>query len=313
MRPRVLIAEPDGFSPAAVARLSERCEVELRACDAAGIDAALATHDVVWFRLAHRFDAARLAKATRCRVLATPVTGLDHVDLQSCSARGIRVVSLKGEVEFLRTVRATAELTVALALALLRHVPGAAASVRAGAWDRDAFRGRELYGKTAGLVGMGRLGSIVAGFFRAFGMEVLGVDPRPDFPHALATRVDSLEELLGRADLVSLHVSYDASTHHLIDAGAFAAMRPGAFLVNTSRGGVVDEAALLRALESGRLAGAALDVLQGEPTIDATHPIVAAAKLRDDLLVLPHVGGNTFESFEKTELFLAGRVLEALG
>ena len=146
-----------------------------------------------------------LAQATRCRILATPVTGLDHIDLAACRELGIRVVSLRGEVEFLRTVRATAELTVALTLALLRHIPQAVAAVQAGHWDRDQFRGQELYGKTIGLVGVGRLGSLVAGYFRAFGADVLGYDPRADFPSQLCTRVGDLDELLRRSDIVSIH------------------------------------------------------------------------------------------------------------
>ncbi len=181
MSRRILIAEPLDFSPRAVSLLAQAADVELRACDRDGLAQALAEFDVVWFRLAQRLDRALLARATRCRILATPVTGLDHIDLEACRELGIRVVSLRGEVEFLRTVRATAELTLGLTLALLRQIPQAAASVVSGAWDRDRFRGQELYGKTIGLVGVGRLGSLVAGFFRAFGAEVLGYDPRPIF------------------------------------------------------------------------------------------------------------------------------------
>ena len=140
----------------------------------------------MWFRLAHRIDKSFFEQPVRLRVLATPVTGLDHIDLEACRGHGVRVVSLKGEVEFLKSIRATAELTIALTLALLRQIPEAASSVEAGHWNRDAFRGRELFGRTAGLVGVGRLGTIVAGYLRAFGMEVLGYDPRPDFPHEAA-------------------------------------------------------------------------------------------------------------------------------
>jgi D-3-phosphoglycerate dehydrogenase len=311
-RPKILVAEPRDFSPEAVSVLERAGTVELRACGRDQLGQAFRDYDVVWFRLSQRVDADLLGEAPRCRILATPVTGLDHIDLEACRARGIRVVSLRGETEFLKRVRATAELTVGLTLALLRQIPAAAVSVRAGAWDRDRFRGTELYEKTVGLVGLGRLGTIVAGYFRALGMEVLGYDPRPDFPAHVATRVPSLAALVARADVVSLHVSYDASTRHIIDAPVLAAMRPGAILVNTSRGGVVDETALLDALRRGHLGGAALDVLEGEPTIDASHPLVAWAKTHDHLLIVPHIGGNTRESFVKTETFLAGRVVEAL-
>ena len=148
---------------------------------------------------------------------------------------------------FLRNVRATAELTVGLAIALVRHIVPAANSVHDGVWNRDLFRGGELYGNTAGIVGMGRLGTLVAGLLRAFGMKVLGYDPRDDFPVEAAERTASLEELLGRSDLVVLLVRDDESTRHLIGAQQFAAMRAGAVLVNTSRGGIVNEQALLAA------------------------------------------------------------------
>jgi D-3-phosphoglycerate dehydrogenase len=201
---------------------------------------------------------------------------------------------------------------LALALALLRNIPSAAQSVCQGFWNRDLFRGHELFGKTVGIVGMGRLGTIVAGCFRAFGMDVLGYDPRPDFPHGAARRVEDLDLLIEASDVLSLHVSYSESTRHLIGQEQLSRVRPGAVLVNTSRGGVVDEQALLAALEGGRLAGAALDVLDGEPHVDAGHPLVAYARERSNLLVVPHIGGNTYESFEKTETFLARRLVEVL-
>jgi D-3-phosphoglycerate dehydrogenase len=196
-------------------------------------------------------------------------------------------------------------------LSLLRRIPAAAEHVRTGGWNRDLFRGRELFGHTAGLVGMGRLGEITAGYFKAFGMDVLGYDPRGDFPHHAARRVDSLVELMAQSDVVSVHVNYEPQTRHLIGRRELAAMRKQAVLINTSRGGIIDEQALAEAIETGAIAGAALDVLDGEPQT-AGHPLVKLAQNTDRLLIVPHVGGNTLESFEKTECFLAARVLEAL-
>lgn len=309
---RILIAEPLDFSPAAKAVLDEVAEVELRAVPEGALAGAFAAYDVVWLRLGHRVGARDLRDAPRCRILAVPATGTDHVDVAACERAGIRVLSLRGEVEFLKGVRATAEMTLALALALFRRLPEALEHVLAGGWERDRFRGRELAGKTAGVVGVGRLGEMVARLFAAFGMRVLGFDPHRDFPPEVAERRDRLEQLLAESDLVSLHVPYLPETRHLIGASAFAAMKPGAVLVNTSRGGVVDEVALLRALESGRLGGAALDVLEGEPGISREHPVVAAALRDRRLLLVPHLGGNTRESLEKAEVFLAGKVAAAL-
>jgi D-3-phosphoglycerate dehydrogenase len=312
MRPKILIAEPLDFSAAALKTLQSAGDVELRACDHGELAAAFGSYDVIWFRLAHRIDADLLGAEPRCRILATPVTGLDHIDLAACDARGVRVMSLRGETEFLKNVRATAELTVGLMISLLRNIPAANSAARQGNWDRDRFRGSELFGRTVGIVGMGRLGTLVAGYFRAFGSRVIGYDPRDDYPINAAERVGRLDELLSQSDIVVLLVKFDESTRNLIGSREFSRMKPGAVLVNVARGGVVDETALQAALESGRLAGAALDVLSGEPAISADHPIVAYAREHDNVLLTPHIGGNTVESFEKTENFLAERVAQAL-
>jgi D-3-phosphoglycerate dehydrogenase len=312
-RRRILLAEPADFSPAALAILERNAEVVAEPRDADGMRRALNEFDAIWFRLGHRITAEMLGAGTRCRLLATPVTGLDHIDLEACARQGVRVVSLRGEVDFLRTVRATAELTVALMLGLMRRLVPAAGHVAGGGWNRDEFRGHELHGKVLGIVGMGRLGQIVAGYADAFGMDVIGFDPRPDYPAVRGRRADSLDDLLRESQIVSLHVSYGPSTRRLIGAREFALMRPDAVLINTARGGVIDEAALLRALDEQGIAGAALDVLADEPAIGTDHPLVRYAGRRDNLLLTPHIGGNTTESFEKTEVFLAGRVVAALG
>lgn len=312
VRPRVLIAEPDRFSPRAVEILRQAAEVELREVSGNDLRDAFSRHDAIWIRLGRLVDASTLGPQPRCRILVAGVTGLDHIDLAACAERGVRVLSLKGETEFLRDVRATAELAVGLVLALIRRIPAAAAHVRAGGWDRGLFRGHELFGKTAGIVGMGRLGTQVAHVLAAFGMRVLGYDPRPDFPEGLGERCGTLEELLARSDVVSLHVPYGPQTRRLIGRSELQAMKSTAVLVNTSRGGVIDEAALLEALSSGRLGGAALDVLEGEPAIDATHPVIRALASHDNLLVVPHLGGCTAESLDKTEVFLAERLVAAL-
>ena len=310
---QIFIAEQQEFSTVAADLLRSAGEVTL--VDASGSDlaAAFRNFDVVWVRLAHRIDKQVLGAAPRARILATPVTGLDHIDLDACEANGIRVVSLRGEVDFLRSVRATAELTIALMLALIRRIPAARESVKRGVWNRNLFRGAELFGKTVGIVGVGRLGTIVAGYLRAFGCYVLGHDPRSDFPsNVVDHRCATLDELMTTSDVVTLHVPYGAATRHLIDEAALMRMKRGAFVVNTSRGGVIDERALLAALEKGVLGGAALDVLDGEPGITASHPVVAATQWMENLLVVPHIGGNTAESVAKTEVFLARKVIDAL-
>lgn len=309
--PLVLLAEPEGFSPRALELLRARACVEARPLAPDDLADVLDECDALWFRLAFRIGEDQIGKGRRCRVLATPVTGIDHIDTRVCEQAGIEVVSLKGEVEFLKNVRATAELTVALTLALIRRIPQALASTRAGEWNRDPFRGTELYEKTVGIIGVGRLGSIVAGYFRAFGAKVVAYDIK-DMPAGEIEMLTTLDSLLRISDVVSLHVDYNDGSRNLIGKQQLSLMKPGAVLVNTSRGGVIEESALLEALETRRLEGAALDVLTGEPNVDGSHPVMRYAREHGNLLLVPHIGGNTRESFEKTEVFLAGKVLEAL-
>lgn len=307
-RPRLLIAETDGYTPSALNSFREWTDLTLGPIPPGSIGAALRDYDIVSTRLGHRLRAADIPENCRCRIVAISATGLDHIDLEACGNAGIRIASLKGEVEFLRGVRATAEHTLALMLALVRRLPAAHNSVLQGRWDRDAFRGREVFGRTVGIIGMGRLGSIVAGYCRALGMPVIAYDPRPDFPTELAERCQSIEELMAKAEVITVHVTYDASTRHLISARHFAAVRPGAILINTSRGGLLDQSALLAALVDRRLAGAGLDVIDGEPNVGANHPLVIYAREHDNLVLTPHIAGNTLDSVAKSETFIANKV-----
>jgi D-3-phosphoglycerate dehydrogenase len=306
----ILVAESEGFSPRAVALLRQVGNVVCADLDRPGLLAAVAAADILWVRLRHRLDAEVMAAAPRLKALVTPTTGLNHIDLQEAAERGIRVLSLRGEVEFLQDIRATAEHTVALIFALLRHLPAASTHVRDGGWDRDQFKGRELHQKMVGVVGYGRLGRIVARYLSAFDTEVLTCDPHVE-AHTLAPGVTlmPLSELLRESDLVTLHVNLCEATYRFFGPEQFAVMKPGAWFVNTSRGELVDEAALLHALRSGQLTGAAVDVLCDErATGMGEHPLVVHARTHPNLLVTPHIGGCTVESMAKTEIFLAKRL-----
>ncbi len=308
-RPRVLVTEAAGFSPAAVALLEGAAELQLADLDRPGLLRAARDADVLWVRLRHRIDSEVIGAGPRLRVIVTPTTGLNHIDLAEAGRRDVRVLSLRGESDFLRDVRATAEHTIGLLLALLRRIPAAAEHVRAGGWDRDLFKGGEIHGSVAGVVGYGRLGRRVAQYLRAFGAEVLATDVDAGIEPEEGVRMVTLDELLERSDAVLLHASHSAASHRFFGRARFAAMKPGALFVNTARGELVDEEALLEALESGRLGGAALDVLADERSEGmGGHPLVALARRRPDLIITPHIGGCTAPSMERTETFLAGKL-----
>ncbi len=308
-RPHILIAESDGYDPEAVALYRSLGTVAVEPTGTrAGLLAALKDCTILVVRLRHRLDREAMDHAPNLRAIVTPTTGLNHLDLDEANRRGILVLSLRGETDFLRTIPATAELTWGLILALIRRIPQAAASVREGCWDRDAFRGRDMDGRVLGIVGMGRIGFKVAGYGLAFGMKVQATDPAP-LSLLPGVTMCSLAELLREADIVSLHVPLMPSTTGMIGPAEFAQMKRGACLVNTSRGEVIDETAFARALEDGVLAGAAVDVLGGERGDDPSwlqrHPLAIYARTHDNLIITPHIGGATSESMAATEVYMA--------
>jgi D-3-phosphoglycerate dehydrogenase len=298
---RILNLEPDGYSTDARAILEGVGEY---------VDACwnLTTVDALIVRLAYRIDADFLSEFPRLKYILSATTGLDHIDLIEAEKRGIKVLSLKGETGFLRSIPATAELTWGLILSLLRNIPAAVQSVKSGEWDRDAYKGHDLRGKTLGIIGMGRVGRQVARFGDAFGMSVIGHDKT--FPRN-AEMYWQLDDLLRQADIISIHVPLDESTRGMIGATEFSLMKKGAYLINTSRGEVIDEPALLHALENGHLAGAAVDVMNDERGI-RNPGLLEYARTHDNLIITPHIGGCTFESMAATEIFMANKLAGAV-
>jgi len=309
-KPRILVAESDRFSARAAAILRDIGELRMADLDRANLVQSAAWANVLWVRLRNRIDAEIMAAAPDLRVIVSATTGLNHIDLAEAERRRIRVLSLRGEADFLKEVRATAEHTIGLMLALLRHLPGACSHVLEGGWNRDRFWGGELNEKTAGVIGYGRLGRIVARYLQAFGARVLAADPAvPAHEIEPGVVLSPLVDLLREADLVTLHVNLNGKTRGFFGRDQFAAMKRGAWFINTARGELVDDAALLDALSAGRLRGAAVDVL-GDERSDGMghHRLVAYARERDNLIITPHIGGCTVESVEKTELFLAEKL-----
>ena len=306
----ILVSESRDFAPEARQLLGSIGRVQWEDLTREELPAHLREADVLWVRLRSRIDAGILEAAPHLKIIASPTTGLNHIDMEAALARQIRVLSLRGERQFLRSIRATAEHTIGLILSLLRHVPAAVEHVRGRGWNRDLFRGSELYGRNVGIVGYGRLGPIVAQYLSAFECTVSVCDPfvrREDV--AAPARLVGLDELLATSDVVTVHVDLNPNTQNLFGAGEFRRMRPGAFFINTSRGELVDEAALLEALESGQLGGAALDVICREHKYEDS-PLIEWARSHSNLIITPHIGGCTSESMARSEVFLAGRLRE---
>jgi len=244
-----------------------------------------------------------LAAAPLLRVVGRAGVGVDNIDLQAAASQGVVVVNAPQS-----TTLAVAEHTLALMLALARSIPQADASMKAGRWEKKEMEGIELSGKVLGIIGMGHIGSAVAQRARALGMDVVGYDaliPEQAIRQRGAEPL-SLDELYDRSDFISLHVPLGPQTAGMIGAGVLQRMKPGARLVCTARGGLVDEAALLAALQAGRVAGVALDVFTQEPPGESplvTHPRVIAT---------PHIAAQTAEAQARAGLDIAQEVLAAL-
>ena len=244
-------------------------------------------------------------EAADLKLIAVAATGTDNVDLEAARNRGIRVCNVPGYA-----AQSVAQFTIALILELATRVGGYGQIVRQGAWEKSPMYTRidfstvELSGKKLGIVGYGNIGHRVAEMARGLGMEVL-ISARPGSAGPLSAGRRALDDVLASSDFVSLHCPLTPNTKNIIDGRALALMKPTAFLINTARGALVDEAALIKALREKQLAGAALDVISREPP-PADHPVIRAAKELDNLLVTPHCAWSTREARER----LMNEVLE---
>ncbi|UCD23167.1 MAG: hypothetical protein JSW51_08885 [Gemmatimonadota bacterium] len=245
-----------------------------------------------------------IAVAKNLRVIARAGMGVDNIDVAAATRAGIAVLNTPGA----NTISA-AEHTMALLLALLRNVPQATSSMRSGGWDRKRFGGAELHGKTLSALGLGRIGRHVVRLAQAFGMRVLAHDPyvSPELARELGITLVPLDDALSQADVVTLHMPLTDDTRKIMNASRFALMKATAVLVNTARGGLIDDAALVAALDAGKLGGAALDVFESEP-LAAGSPLRSSEKV----VLTPHLAASTVEAQKRVSLEVCESVKRAL-
>ena len=301
-RPVVLIAEE--LSPATVEALGP--DFDVRTCDGADRDRllpALAEADAVLIRSATKVDAEALDAAPRLKVVARAGVGLDNVDVRAATQHGVMVVNAPTS-----NIVSAAELAVALMLAAARHVAPASAALKQGEWKRSRYTGTELYEKTVGIVGLGRIGVLVAQRLSAFGMKVIAYDPYVQAGRAaqMGVRLVGLDELLEHSDFMSVHLPKTPETLGLIGEEELARVKPSLVLVNAARGGIVDEHALYVAVKEGRVAAAGLDVFASEPCTDS--PLFEL----ENVVATPHLGASTDEAQEKAGIAVARSVRLAL-
>ena len=275
--------------------------------DTARLMVEVADADAVVVRNRTQIRSTLLAACAQVAVIGRLGVGLDNIDMEACETRGILVIPATGA-----NAQAVAEYVVATAMFLLRGVYQSTDKVAGGLWPRAALSaGRETAGKTLGLIGFGGIGRLTARLAAALGMRIIAFDPmlKPDDPVWAATQVGSvsLDALLARSDVVSLHIPLTPQTQNLLSAQRVAAMKPGAIVINTSRGGIADEGAIAAAIKAGALGGAAFDVFEPEP-LPAGNPWAGCA----NVILTPHVAGVTAEANQRVSTLIAAEVAKAL-
>lgn len=257
-----------------------------------------------------RITDAMIASATNLKIISCATTGSDHIERGELKRRGIPVRTLVEDRKLLLNLTPAAELSWALLLACARMLPAAISHVKSGGWNREMFPGVMLKGKRIGIIGCGRIGMWMSRYARAFGMDIVGYDPLlDDFPPQI--RPVSLEELVRTSDFITIHVPLNKDTKELLSEDLFAILKSESILINTSRGAVVDEKALLKALESGRLLAAGLDVLTDEPDIEKS-PLFQYAQTHDNLVITPHCGGFSHDAVRIVCRRAAEKIVEYL-
>lgn len=301
-RPVVLIA--DKLAQSTVEALGDGVEVRwVDGPDRPALLAAVPDADALLVRSATTVDAEVLAAGTKLKIVARAGVGLDNVDVKAATARGVLVVNAPTS-----NIHSAAEHAVTLLLSTARQIPAADASLKAHTWKRSSFNGTEIFGKTVGVVGLGRIGQLFAQRLAAFGTHIVAYDPYVSAARAAQLGIEllTLDELLGRADFISVHLPKTPETAGLIGKEALAKTKPGVIIVNAARGGLIDEAALADAIRSGHVRGAGLDVFSTEPCTDS--PLFEL----DQVVVTPHLGASTSEAQDRAGTDVAASVQLAL-
>jgi D-3-phosphoglycerate dehydrogenase len=301
-KPVVLIAEE--LSPATVDALGPDFDIRtVDGTDRPALLAELASADAILVRSATKVDAEAIAAAPQLKVIARAGVGLDNVDIKAATSAGVMVVNAPTS-----NIISAAELTVGHILSLARHIPAAHGALAQGQWKRSKYTGVELYEKTIGIIGLGRIGALIAARMQAFGTNVIAYDPYITSARAqqLGVQPVSLDELLKQSDFITIHMPKTPETTGMISAEQLKLMKPTAFIVNVARGGLIDEADLAEALKSRTIAGAAVDVFVSEPPTDS--PLLGL----ENIIVTPHLGASTDEAQEKAGVSVAKSVRLAL-
>jgi (S)-sulfolactate dehydrogenase len=302
---RVLVADDLSAEGVQILKAGPGLEVEMKVgLKPPELKAAIGDYDALAVRSASNVTAEVIEAGKKLKLIGRAGVGVDNIDIEAATRRGIVVMNTPGG----NTIT-VAELTVAMMMAVSRHIAQATASTKGGKWEKKRFQGRELFNKTLGVIGIGNIGSVVVERAMGMKMKVLAYDPfiSAEAARRLGCELVTIDELLARCDYVSIHVPLTEQTKNLIGKDALARMKQGAFLINCARGGIVDEAALAEVLRSGHLGGAAFDVFAEEP-VQPDHPLLGL----DNFICTPHLGASTEEAQQAVATALAEQMVDYL-
>ncbi len=311
MKPRVLCMTDLSVAPEARSHLQEVCDLDERPSNRSQLLELIADYDAFWGHTELKLDSDFFSRANKLQAIATASTGRDHIDLDAAEASGVRVLSITRDYGLLDTFTATAECAWMLLLACHRHLRTVTREALIGDWHGNQRIGSQLSGRTLGVLGVGRLGQMTTTFGNAFRMRVIGCDLEP-IEQDWVESVD-FYRLLEESDVICIHVHMTKDNFHLFDSAVLARMKPGSILVNTSRGDIVDEAALINALETGNLSAYGADVVHDEWREHMEEsPLIRYANDHENVIITPHIGGSTSFSLTNARVFTAKKLAHFL-
>jgi len=302
---KILIVEPLDFNPEQISILKKLGQVKTGPFSRDELLKAVKDVDVLIVRLKHIIDKEVLDQASKLKYILSPTTGLNHIDASEAEKRNIEIISLKGEVDFLKTIPSTAEHSFALLLSLLRKIPAAHSHVLEGKWDRDLFKSHNLDSYTLGILGFGRVGKQMAKYAEVFKMPWIFYDLDPQLK-SHPNSEDNLISFLKNIDILSIHIPLTTETKNFLKLSNLKLLKKGSYILNTSRGEIIEEKAVAQLLENNHLAGIATDVLASELSYKERNksPLLKLAKEFDNIIITPHIAGATYESMWLTEEFI---------
>ena len=304
---KILITEPDYFPKDLQKELENYGTVVAKKMKHEELVANVKDVDVLLVRVETSVNKEVLDNAEKLKLIGSMTTGLDHVDIEGTRQKGIELINFPGYA-----TSSTAQYVFTLILNMMRKVPWAFEHFKDEKWERHKFLGRELTGKTLGVIGFGRIGSTVGKYAKSFGMNVIFYDPyvkKEVLSNVEAEQVDSVDKIIEQSDIITLHTFLSNETRGMFDKEAFSKMKNSAILVNTSRGEIVNDNDLVTALRTGEISGAALDVFSEEP-LPVPNNLINYAREKDNLLLTPHLAGSTSESIESAAKFMVEKIRE---